>query len=66
MKMGIQNTKGSSMFLPHAKYVKQTLHNNILGVKLLIQSLLNTKNVKNWSGSPIKDFGDDKYYDRRQ
>ena len=26
---------------------------------MTILSLLNTKNVKNWSGSPIKDFGDD-------
>ena len=28
-------------------------------IKMTILSILNTKNVKNWSGSPIKDFGDD-------
>ena len=28
-------------------------------IKMTILSILNTKNVKNCSGSPIKDFGDD-------
>ena len=33
---------------------------------MIILSLLNTKNVKNWSGSPINTFGDDKESNRQE
>ena len=56
--MEIQNTKNRAIFLPTAEYVKQTLY-ICKWVKMTILSLLNKKNVKNWSGFPIKDFGND-------
>jgi len=38
---------------------KNKLSIYISEVKMTILSLLNTKNVKNWSGSTINTFGDD-------